>query len=234
MPPPLIGVTRDSDGRPDVADPHFVHYATSVEKAGGRARPIYYRENLAAIDGILDQFDGLIFSGGDDLDPALYGQPWHPGAKPVDPRRQCFELALLAAAEARHLPLLGICLGAQLMNVARGGSLIQFLPDYPRANPLEHRKLDEPSRWHSVTLAPGSILHATVGQSSLRVNSSHKQALDRPGRGLIVSARASDGIAEAIEDPALPLFLGVQWHPERLHDRPKHLALFQLLTKASA
>ncbi len=226
---PLIGVTRDSDGQPGPTDSHFVFYATSVEKAGGRPVPIHYSDDLARIPKILDELDGIIFSGGDDLDPSLYGQPWHPKAKAVDARRQRFELALLAEAERRRMPVLGICLGIQLMNVHRGGSLIQFLPDAPRENPLEHRKLEATLRRHDVNLLPDSLLAGAVAATHLSVNTYHKQAIARLGRGLRVVAEAPDGIIEAVEDASLPLFCGVQWHPERLHDEPGHLAIFRML-----
>jgi putative glutamine amidotransferase len=226
---PLIGVTRDSDSQPGPTDSHFVFYATSVEKAGGRPVPIYYSHDLTLIPKILDELDGIVFSGGDDLDPSLYGQTWHPKAKAIDPRRQRFELALLAEVERRRMPALGICLGIQLMNVYRGGSLIQFLPDAPRANPIEHRKLDATLRRHEVTLAADSLLGKAIAATHLSVNTYHKQAIARLGRGLRRVGEAADGVIEAVEDATLPLFVGVQWHPERLHDEAEHLAIFRLL-----
>ena len=229
MASPLIGVTRDSDGQPGPTDSHFLFYATSVEKAGGRPVPIYYNEDMAGIPKILDQLDGIVFSGGDDLDPSLYGETWHPKAKAVDPRRQRFELALLAEVERRRMPTLGICLGIQLLNVHRGGSLIQFLPDAPRENPIEHRKLEATLRRHDVSLAADSLLAGAVAATHLSVNTYHKQAIARLGRSLRPVGEAPDGIIEAVEDPSLPLFVGVQWHPERLHDEPQHLAIFKML-----
>lgn len=227
---PIIGITRDSNGAPGPTDSHFDHYGASVEAAGGRPMAIYYGDDLAGIPALLDSVQGIVFSGGDDLDPALYGQTWHPKAKAVDPMRQRFELALLAEAERRRLPILGICLGVQLMNVHRGGSLIQFLPDHPRKDPLEHRKLEATLRRHDVEIEPDSILARAVGVTHLSANTYHKQAIDRVGRGLRVTAHSPDGIIEAIEDPSLPLFVGVQWHPERLREEPEHLGLFRLLT----
>ena len=225
----LIGVTRDSDGRPGPTDSHFGFYATSVEKAGGRPTPIYYSDDLTQIPRILEGLDGIVFSGGDDLDPGLYGESWHPKAKAIDLRRQRFELALLAEVERRRMPVLGICLGIQLMNVYRGGSLIQFLPDAVRENPIEHRKLEAVLRRHEVRLLGDSLLAGAVGAERLSVNTYHKQAIGRVGRGLRVVGEAPDGVIEAVEDASLPLFVGVQWHPERLHDEAEHLGIFRLL-----
>jgi putative glutamine amidotransferase len=142
-------------------------------------------------------------------------------------------LALVAEVEQRRLPALGICLGSQVMNVHRGGSLIQFLPDEKRENPLEHRRLGDVAPRHPVTLEPDSILARALGKTEVLANSSHKQAVNRVGRGLRVVARAPDGVIEATEDSSMPLFLAVQWHPERLIDEPEHLALFRLLVERS-
>ncbi len=117
---PLIGITMDKGDRPNryqlVCD-----YASAVEKAGGMPFPIAYHSEFSLIREIVDRVDGVLFTGGDDLDPALYGQSWHPEAQPVDPRRQEFELKLIEEVENRWKPAVGICLGAQVMNVHRGG-----------------------------------------------------------------------------------------------------------------
>src|SRR5207302_8089962 len=117
--------------------------ATAVEKAGGLPLLLPYRTDVSLIPQIVDLLDGMLFSGGNDLDPALYGETYHPKAQPIDPARQKFELALLAEVERRRVPTLGICLGCQLLNVYRGGSLHQFLPDMARDSTLEHRRLEE-------------------------------------------------------------------------------------------
>jgi putative glutamine amidotransferase len=185
------------------------------------------------IPAVVDRLDGIVFSGGDDLDPSLYGEALHPRAEPIDPDRQRFELALIAEVERRRMPALGICLGCQLMNVHRGGSLIQFLPEIERTDPLEHRKLDNDKRRHAVRLEPGTKLAEAVGRCDLNVNSRHKQSISRTGRGLHVIAKAPDGVVEAIEDPSHPFFMAVQWHPENLSDQPEHLAPFRLLVDAA-
>jgi putative glutamine amidotransferase len=193
-----------------------------------------YRAGVGSIDAYLDRLDGILLSGGDDIDPSIYGETWHERAVRIDPARQGFELALLAAVERRGVPALGVCLGFQMMNVYRGGSLHQFLPDVPRPDAIEHRKVDGVMPRHDVTIEPGSLLHETIGRTQCLANTAHKQAVNRMGRGLKITARAADGVIEGFEDPTLPLFLGVQWHPERLHDEPEHLALFQLLVKRAA
>src|SRR5207302_1151958 len=128
--------------------------ATAVEKAGGLPLLLPYRTDVSLIPQIVDLLDGMLFSGGNDLDPALYGETYHPKAVPIDPDRQRFELALLAEVERRRMPALGICLGSQLMNVYRGGSLEQFLPDAQRQPSLEHRKTDDVAPRHAVKVNP--------------------------------------------------------------------------------
>lgn len=228
---PVIGITRDAGAKPAPAEVQPDFYASSVEKALGEPLSIYYREDLSGVSAVLDGLDGILFSGGNDLDPALYGQTWHPMAKPVDPHRQKWELALLAEADARGMPILGICLGCQLLNVHRGGSLIQFLPDLSRPTPIEHRKVHDVPLRHYVTIESDSILAQVIGKQRISVNTYHKQAVDRVGVGLWVTARAIDGVIEAIEDASMPLFMGVQWHPERISDEPEHRAIFELLVR---
>jgi putative glutamine amidotransferase len=208
-------------------------YATSIERAGGLPWPLPYMTDRSLIPEIVDRLDGIVFSGGDDLDPSLYGQALHPKAEPIDPDRQRFELTLIAEVERRRMPALGICLGCQLMNVHRGGSLIQFLPDDDRAGALEHRKLNDDTRRHNVRLEPGTRLAAVVGRDEITVNTRHKQAIARTGNGLRVIAKALDGVVEGIEDPDHPFFMAVQWHPENLSDRPEHLAPFKLLVTSA-
>jgi len=210
-------------------------YASSIEAAGGLPLAIPYRTHHALIPQYVDLVDGVLFTGGDDLDPAAYGQPFHPKAVPIDPERQKFEMALLAEVERRRTPVLGVCLGSQLMNVHRGGSLIQFLPDQAREGSLEHRKLNDDGRRHAVRIEPGTILSEAIGKPEIVANTRHKQAVGTLGRGLRANAHAPDGVIEGIEDPSMPLFLAVQWHPENLsHQQQEHLAPFKLLVERAA
>jgi putative glutamine amidotransferase len=120
------------------------------------------------------------------------------------------------------------------MNVYRGGSLHQFLPDVPRDHPLEHRKVDGELLRHPVKLDEQSALGRAIGKGEISVNTYHKQSPDRLGRGLKVIATSPDGVIEGFEDPTFPLFAAVQWHPERLSDEPEHLAPFKLLVEKAA
>ena len=227
---PIIGVTIDSaDDAPRYMSAFT--YAEAVEKGGGTPVLLPYRVDHALIPQYVDLCAGILFTGGNDLDPSLYGEKdWHPKAVKIDPKRQEFELALIAEVERRRMPALGVCLGSQLMNVHRGGSLIQFLPD--EVNQIEHRRLpgQEPGR-HLITLDTDSQLGRAIGKRDVSVNTYHKQAIRKIGRGLRVVATASDGVIEGYEDPTFPLFAAVQWHPERLLDEPEHVAPFKLLVE---
>ncbi len=231
---PLIGITVDTSDRANQYESPMA-YATAVEKAGGLPFLLPYRTDLSLIPQFLDVLQGVLLSGGNDLSPDLYGnEPYHPRTEPIDPARQRFELALLAEVERRRTPVLGICLGSQLMNVYRGGSLNQFLPDMPRDPQIEHRKTGNVAPRHDVQLREDSIIAGLLGKTQIDANSSHKQSVARAGRGLRLIATAPDGVIEGFEDPKFPLFLGVQWHPERLHDEPDHLALFKLLVEKAS
>ena len=232
---PTIGITVDCNEK-DTAYESPVHYAAAVEKAGGLPLLLPYRTDVSLVPQYADLIDGMLFSGGHDLDPAAWGETYHPKTNAVDPLRERFERALMAEVERRGTPTLGICLGSQLMNVHRGGSMIQFLPEHERPGAIEHRKGDcEPWNCHPVSIEPESTLARVLGKRDMVVcNTSHKQAMNKIGRGLRVIAKAPDGIVEGVEDPAMPLWLGVQWHPERLHDQPEHFALFKLLVETAA
>lgn len=208
-------------------------YTQAVEAGGGLALAIPYHMDQRLIPQLLDGLDGVLLTGGDDIDPALFGQQRHPSAIAIDPQRTAFELALLAELQRRRMPTLCICLGIQMLNVQRGGSLHQFLPDVPRDHPIEHRRLGEIIPRHPVDVASNSRLHRIVGRNNILANSYHKQAIDRLGAGLRITATAPDGIVEAVEDPDYPLLLGVQWHPERLVDESDHRALFTALAEAA-
>lgn len=186
-----------------------------------------------AIPALLDRVDGICLSGGPDIHPDAYGAVAHPELGPTEPRLDAFELALARAADERDMPILAICRGAQLFNVARGGTLHQHLPAV--TDGILHHRQAEPGRvtTHTVDVARGSRLAALVGSGELEVNSFHHQAADRLGDGLRPVAWSPDGVIEAIEDPEAPLYLGVQWHAEGLVGRPEHEALFGALVGAA-
>jgi putative glutamine amidotransferase len=178
--------------------------------------------------------DGLLVPGGRDLDPRLYGQTPHPATRLADKDRQDFDLAMLALAEARQLPTLGICFGCQAMNVQRRGTLHQHLPESqgPNGDTLQHRKPGDRTNMHDLHIRPGTRLAAALKLHTLPANSRHHQGLDRIGHGLVPSAVAPDGLVEALEDPSLPFWIAVQWHPENLAGTP-HERLFEALVEAA-
>ena len=232
---PIIGLTMDSG---DKANSYSLNadYATSIEKAGGIPLAIPFHTDHSLIPQIVDALDGILFIGGNDMDPSLYGEKWHPKAVRMDEARQNFELALIAEVEKRRLPTLGVCFGSQLMNVHRGGSLHQFLPDVSREGAIEHRRVDtnQPPPKHAVNVDTNSMLGKAIGKTQIQANSYHKQSANKLGHGLKVVATAPDGVIEGFEDPTFPLFAAVQWHPERLNDSPEHLGLFKLLVSKAA
>ena len=227
---PRIGITVDAkDDLKRYESP--VTYAKAIELAGGLPILFPYKTDLALVSEYVDLVDGMLFTGGSDLNPSGYGQPLHPRAEPIDPDREKFEMALLAEVERRRTPALGVCLGSQLMNVYRGGSLNQFLPDLE--NTLEHRRVGTELKRHDVELDLTSQIGKVIGKSKISVNTYHKQSVKDLGRGLRVIATAPDGVIEGFEDASFPLFTAVQWHPERLTDEAEHLAPFKLLVERS-
>ena len=199
-------------------------YVRSVVGAGGV--PLLVPPG-ADIEGTLGAVDGLVFSGGSDLDPSLYGADAHPETLGVIRERDDFELALMQAALARDVPMLAICRGSQVLNVALGGDLEQHVPD--RVGTLLHREVPGVFSDHGVEVEPRSRLAAIIGDGH-DVKSSHHQGFGRVGDGLTVSARAPDGTIEALEAPSRRFALGVLWHPEEGED----LALFEALVAEAA
>jgi putative glutamine amidotransferase len=199
-----------------------------VEQAGGV--PIY-ADHHAAPDALADNFDAVVINGGGDVAPARYGATRHPRTYGVEERRDEFEIDLVRAAAARGVPVLGICRGIQLVNVALGGTLVQHVPEAVGRDHMCADALDQ--RVHEVVLARGSRLAALYGRDRLSVNSIHHQAVGRPGPGLRVTATALDGTAEGIESRDGRI-LGVQWHPELLAEPAarEHLPLFRWLLAA--
>jgi putative glutamine amidotransferase len=242
---PLIGVTTSEmreahrshplpDGDPAQREMALgMVYLQAIERAGGL--PVVLPPlRHDAIEELLDRLDGLCLSGGPDLDPDIYGQPPHHLLGEIEPDLDAFELALAQAADARGLPVLGVCRGAQAMNVARGGTLHQHVDDVV-SGVIAHRQTEALGvATHPVAIEPRTRLAAVTGAHALDVNSFHHQAVDRLGRDLRAAARSADGLIEAIEDAGPGLYLGVQWHAEGLVARPEQLALFGELVDAAA
>ena len=216
---PLIGITLDSEPPGGYSKlPWYAlreNYLDVVAAVGGLPVALPHEPDLAP--DYLDLIDGLLITGGAfDVDPALYGAGERHGTVILKERRTRFEHAVTRGAIERDLPVLGICGGQQLLNVVLGGTLIQHLPDrIPDGLPHEQpNPRTEPG--HEVTIEPGTLLHRVTDALTLPVNSAHHQAVDQVATGTIVSARAPDGVIEAIEAPARRFCLGVQWHPEYL------------------
>lgn len=192
------------------------HYSEAVEAAGGAPVHISLIPNAGYIDAVVDGLDGILLPGSDsDVDPLRYGQQPHPGLGAVHPIKDETDLLIIDAAERKQLPLFAICFGMQVLNVFRGGTLIQDirsqLPDAIKHEQGAPR--NRPS--HTVKVALGSRLSEILGTAELVVNSHHHQAIETLGANLVVTARSSDGIIEAFEDPRPDRFVvAVQWHPE--------------------
>ncbi|MDX2192784.1 MAG: gamma-glutamyl-gamma-aminobutyrate hydrolase family protein [Gemmatimonadales bacterium] len=213
----VSGVTRAHPGHHELAGVNGA-YVRSLVKAGAAPLILSPLMGAARAADALDGADALLLSGGEDLDPALYGAAASPHLGEVSTERDTFELALFEAARDRRLPILGICRGIQVINVACGGTLWQDLPtEHP--GPVDHRPgLARNQRMHEVACTPGSRLAAILGTAPLGVNSFHHQAVRTLGHGLVATAHAPDGLVEGIEGTDDDGWLvGVQWHPEEMH-----------------
>jgi putative glutamine amidotransferase len=232
---PTIGLTLDAEPAGGWAKmPWYAlrqNYFSAVAGAGGLPVALPHLPELA--DRYLDGIDALLVTGGAfDVDPALFGATSRHVTVSLKETRTTFELAMVRGALDRDLPVLGICGGQQLLNVVLGGTLIQHIPDaVPNALPHEQpNPRTEPG--HPVAITPGSRLAAIVDTTRMQVNSAHHQAADAVGPGVAITARAPDGVVEAIEDPRKKFCIGVQWHPE-YHVDPADHCLFDSLVAAA-
>ena len=224
---PLIGITTYAEPQvswgswsvPSAVVP--LSYVHVVERAGGR--PLLVPPVEDGVEETLDALDGIIFSGGNDLDPEAYGAEPHPETRGTVPDRDRAELALLTAALHRDMPVLAVCRGSQVLNVARGGDIVQHLPEVVGTE--AHRETPGVFSDHGVRLAPESRLAQLLGGDRAPVKSHHHQGYGRVGDGLREAAWADDGTVEALEDPSKRFAVGVLWHPEEGEDA----ALFEAL-----
>jgi putative glutamine amidotransferase len=215
---PLIGLTLDFEtGGGFSTMPWYAirqNYCTVIEDAGGMPLPLPHRLSLA--EAYADLLDGLVMTGGSfDIDPRLYGvTDIHPTVT-LKPGRTEMEMALCRAMLARRKPILGICGGAQLINVALGGTLHQHVPDaYPQSSIAHEQPNPRTESGHTVHVVEGSLLHRIVGATEIAVNSAHHQSVAKVAPGTRINAQAADGVIEGTEYPDHPFCLGVQWHPE--------------------
>ena len=232
---PIIGINCDLDETGKCRRPVFpylyvyTNYFDAVLRAGGIPLLIPFLESKQDVEQILDRLDGLMLTGGADLDPALYGRPKHPETRVSPRRRTDADLLLTKTALTRSMPILAICQGMQMLNVVKEGTLLQHLDD-ESPDLARHRDVERADRAvHQVSVKADSLLARIVGNERLGVNSTHHQAVDRIGEGLVVSAESEEPIVEAVESASAQFVLGVQWHPERLVDDSRNQKLFDAM-----
>lgn len=215
---PLIVLTTTTYAAAEYRVPQVMlgsPYVQAIESFGATSlllTPAHHRES---IDRILGLAHGLVLTGGEDVDPARYGQQPHPQLGMLNPQRDAMELAAVEAALARRLPVLAICRGFQLLNVAFGGTLYQDLPSQREGRVVHEQSAPIGHRWHGARVEPGSRLEEILGEPELSINSFHHQGIDRLGEGLRPLVWAEDGLVEGVEAVDYPWVFGVQWHPER-------------------
>ncbi len=227
---PIIGITF----RDNIRDNPSNNYIRAVEEFGGIPRTLYPGISEDAFDGI----DGLLLTGGGDIHPDNFGEPYHPSLKYVSEDRDELEIPLCQKAIEDDLPVFGICRGIQVMSVAMGGSLYQDIHDEYRQDALIHAQIDNEDSRHEIEIKESRLIEI-VGKKRDEVNSSHHQAVNDIGDGFVMTARCrEDGIVEAMENPSKRFVIGVQYHPERMLETPEFLEhrrkLFEAFIKAAS
>jgi putative glutamine amidotransferase len=223
---PTIGITRCSS---------LDDYVASVEAAGGRARILEVTESPKKV---LGEIHGVLLTGGGDVDPVFYGEERDSSIQDAEPGRDEFEIDLARRGVEADVPMLAICRGAQVLNVAAGGTLVQDIPSATPAALTHTVQTPRDAHAHDVRISAGSHLERALGPAvdasfSCRVNSRHHQAVARVGTGLVTSATADDGVVEAIEKPDAAFCVGVQWHPENFCRTGEFHPLFEAFVTAA-
>jgi putative glutamine amidotransferase len=223
---PVIGVTRCS---------RLDDYLASVERSGARARVLEVSESPRAV---IDTIDGVLLTGGGDVDPVFYGQERHPSVYDAEPGRDEFEIDLARRALEADLPVLAICRGSQVLNVAAGGTLVQDIPSAVKTELTHSLDVPKDSVAHDIHIISDTRLHAALGGAvdascACRVNSRHHQSVGSLGRSLVASATAPDGVIEGIEAPEARFCVGVQWHPENFWRTGEFRPLFDAFVAAA-
>jgi putative glutamine amidotransferase len=213
---PLIGLNADYRAAKKDA-PAFTYvaagYYDAIRQAGGIPIVLPPTADEAEMNRLLDLVDGLVLVGGADLDPRRDGYMLHPCVRPLDQRREEFDRHLMRLVAKRQLPVFGVGVGMQLINVTQGGTLFLHVPeDLPKA--LPHKDLIDPAHRHGLEVVPGSLMERVYGDGEIRVNSLHHMAVDDVAPGFMVTARCPDGVVEAIESTTSWLAFGTQFHPE--------------------
>lgn len=199
------------------------NYVRCVERAGGTPLILPFFRTRADARAFLDRLDAVVMTGGDDPDPRRWGERRHPKMTPLLPEREKSDYLVTEEALRRDLPLLAVCCGAQILNIALGGDIHQHLYDLPGI-----RKHSGGVR-HAVAVGRGTRLADLIGPRAARVNSYHHQACRKPGRGIVFSAGSDDGVVEALESTRHRFAIGIQWHPERMVDDRRQQKLFRAL-----
>ena len=215
-------------------------YEESIRRAGGEPWIVESGINLAA--DVIGRADAVLLAGGGDVNPTLFGETPHPTYDAAESGRDGFEIELITLAAKRDLPLMAICRGIQVLNVARGGTLVQDIPS-ELGGTLEHKLAVPPHAAvdlaHEVWIEKDSLLSRLTGDAgkspdTVDVNSRHHQSVRTLGQGLVTTATAPDGVIEAVEDPSRRFLLGVQWHPENFYRTGEFRSLFEGLVRAAA
>jgi putative glutamine amidotransferase len=233
MTKPIIGIGSDVHADPGKRERAFAYttYIEALRRAG--AMPVLIPPQPENAADLAEMLDGIVLAGGDDCDPAVYGEERHPTVEPMDPRRQANDLSLARVARDRGIPTLGICLGVQMMNIVAGGKVIQDI-DSEIDTGIRHASVPENRGRHDVTIEEGTRLASILGARTHNVNSSHHQAIRTAGEGLRVTAHAPDGIIEGVEDPRHPFYVGVQWHPEDMPGEESASTIFRAFVDAAS
>lgn len=229
---PLVGIGSDVHTTPGERDRAFVYmtYVEALRRAG--ALPVLIPPQPENARDLVEQLDGIVLAGGFDCDPSLYGEERHESVETMDKRREGNDFTLAKVARERGIPTLGICLGLQMMNVAAGGTLMQDINSAMETE-IEHASEPEDRGRHDVIIEQGTQLATILRDRELNVNSSHHQAIKDVGNGLRITAHAPDGVVEGLEDPSLPFYVGVQWHPEDMPGEDSASKLFAAFLAAA-
>ena len=225
-PAPIVGVTWCS---------RLDDYVASVERSGGKARVLEFSESPRAV---IEQIDAVLLTGGGDVDPVFYRQERHPSVFDAEPGRDEFEIDLARRAMDANIPLLAICRGSQVLNVAAGGTLVQDIPSAVATDLAHSLEVPKDCIAHDIQIAANSRLHAALGGvveagCTCRVNSRHHQSVGALGKRFVASATAPDGVIEAIEAPDARFCVGVQWHPENFWRTGEFRGLFDAFVDAA-
>lgn len=215
---PLIGVVPGME----LNEKHYKitkNNMLAIEQAGGIPLVLSYLTNSAMIDEVIERIDGLFLTGGDDVDPIYFDEEPHLHLGPFIPERDAFEMKITREILAKDKPILGVCKGAQMLNLAADGDMYQDIHRQLKGELIQHsQKAANYAPIHTVELMKGSLIHRLAGEKTIRVNSYHHQANRKPGKHFIISGKARDGVAEVVESTVHRFALGVQWHPEHMKD----------------